>query len=625
MANSSLNLSSLDFDTLKQNFKEFLKTQSVFKDYDFNGSNINVLLDVMSYNSYLNAFYLNMVASEMFLDSAQKYESIISHAKELNYLPRSSRSSSANLNISFEAFSLDALTIPKETKFIGVNSNGSYVFTTNETKVIASSNSTTFEANDLRIFEGDYYQDSYITNYDIENQQYLISNKNVDTNSITVTVVENNGANITPFTFAENLFGLNSESEVFFLQASQNNLYEVVFGDGLFGKKPINSAIVIIRYRVSSGISADGISQFTLFDDLKTVNGGNDISVTSLTVSSNSTGGTVQESAESVRFSAPRYFATQQRAVTTDDYASLVLTNFGGEISDAVVYGGQELEPKLYGRVIISLKPISGDITPNYIKSEISNYLLDYIALPNRVEISDPDYLYCLVKSSVQFDSTVTTKNASEIQSLVLSKILGYSKNNLEKFSNDLRYSRLISEIDTADSSIVSNDTEVRLIKRISPKINTPTSYVLDLSNQIYYDSFNFDTIEQHSLLHESEFDVFTSHASLISSKFTYFAPNGEIYPFAFLEDDSSTINNIGEADVKVFYDNNGVITPVATVGKINYLKGTFSLTDLTVSTYGNYISLYFRTLDKDIFSNKNKIINIDPNDITVDIIEVKR
>ena len=173
MANSSLNLSSLDFDTLKENFKEFLSTQSVFKDYDFNGSNINVLLDVMSYNSYLNAFYLNMVASEMFLDTAQKYDSVVSHAKELNYLPRSYRSSSANINVSFTTSYLGSLTIPKETKFVGVNSNGSYVFTTNESKILTSSN-TSFVVNDLQVFEGDYKQDSYIVNYDIENQQFLI-------------------------------------------------------------------------------------------------------------------------------------------------------------------------------------------------------------------------------------------------------------------------------------------------------------------------------------------------------------------------------------------------------------------------------------------------------------------
>lgn len=623
MANSSLNLSSLDFDTLKENFKQFLKTQSVFKDYDFNGSNINVLLDVMAYNSYLNSFFLNMVASEMFLDTAQKYDSVISHAKELNYVPRSARSSSANLNIVFDTNSISSLTIPKETKFIGVNSNGSYIFTTNEAKILTSGNST-FTINDLQIFDGDYFQDSYVVNYDIENQQFLVSNRNVDTNSITVSVIENNGAKTTNFTKAETLFALNSDSEVFFLQATQNNLYEIVFGDGLFGRKPLNAATVVVRYRVSSGIESDGISQFSLFDDLKSVNGG-DVFVNSLVVSSNSAGGAEQENIESIRFTAPRYFATQQRAVTSDDYASLVLANFGGEISDVVIYGGQDVEPKLYGRVIVSVKPTNGTIAPDYIKNKISNYLLDYIALPNRVLISDPDYFYCLINTTVQFDQNLTTKTSSEIKTAVLDKILNYSDTNLEKFANDFRYSRLVTEIDNSDSSVVSNDTDVRLIKRLSPKINTPTSYVIETNNVIYYDSLSFETIEQHSLLHKNQFSTIASHASLVSSSFTYISSNGVSYPFAFIEDDAMSINDVGEADVKVYYDNNGTLTPIEKIGKINYLLGTLTLTNLTASTYGNYISLYFRMREKDIFANKNKIINIDPIDVNINVIEVKR
>jgi hypothetical protein len=220
MANSSLTLSSIDFDTLKENFKEFLKTQSVFKDYDFDGSNINVLLDVMSYNSFLNAFYLNMVASEMFLDSAQKYDSVISHAKELNYVPRSARSSASEVEITLNTIGINGkLTIPKGAKFTGFNSNGNFTFTTDEPKVYVSGNST-FTVSNLQIYEGDYFNDSYIIDYDIENQQFLISNKDIDTNSLTVNVVENNGATNTAFNRSDTLFGLNDKSNVFFLQGS---------------------------------------------------------------------------------------------------------------------------------------------------------------------------------------------------------------------------------------------------------------------------------------------------------------------------------------------------------------------------------------------------------------------
>lgn len=617
MANSSLTLSSIDFDSLKENFKEFLKTQSVFKDYDFDGSNINVLLDVMSYNTFLNSFYLNMVASEMFLDSAQKYDSVVSHAKELNYVPRSAKSSLAEIEMSLSTIGVDKrLTIPKGTRFTGFNSNGSFTFTTDETKIFVSSNST-FLVSNLQIYEGDYFNDSYVVDYDIENQQFLISNKNVDISSITVNVLENNGASNTSFVKVDTLFGLNDKSNVFFLQGAQNNLYEVVFGDGLFGRNPLNGSIVNINYRVSSGVVADNVKDFVISTDLGPNNNGT-VSVDSITLISSSAGGAEQESLESIRFAAPRYFATQQRAVSADDYKSLVLNNFGGEISDVVVYGGQEAEPKLYGRVIVSLKPSSGEIAPNYVKNKISNYLLEFIALPNRIVINDPEYLYCQIVTEVQYDKNSTTKTAEEIKTVVLDAISNYSINNIEKFGNDLRYSRLVADIDNSDSSITSNDTELRIIKRIAPNFNQRTTYDIIIGNVLYYDATNYSNNEQHKALHDSEIDSRTTHSTLISSRFTYNAKDGKVYELAFFEDDA-------DGNVKVYAPIGESIIPIETVGTIDYVTGRVTLTDINIADYANYISLYLRSRYKDIFASQNKIIIIDPNDVTVSVIETLR
>lgn len=617
MANSSLTLSSVDFDTLKENFKEFLKTQSSFKDYDFDGSNINVLLDVMSYNSYLNSFYLNMVASEMFLDSAQKYDSVISHAKELNYVPRSARSSSAEVELVIDTIGIDGkLTIPKGTRFTGFNSNGSFTFTTDESKIYVSGNSTFTVAN-LQIYEGDYFNDSYIVDYDIENQQFLITNENIDTNSITVNVVENNGSSNTVFIKVDTLFGLSDQSNVFFLQATQKNLYEVVFGDGLFGRKPINGATININYRVSSGQAADNVNEFVISDDVGPVNGGT-VSVNSLTLVSSSAGGAEQESIESVRFAAPRYFATQQRAVSSDDYEALVLNNFGGEISDVTVYGGQEAEPKLYGRVIVSLKPSIGTIAPDYVKNKISNYLLEYIALPNRVVINDPDYLYCRVNTQVQYNKNATTKTAEEIKTIVLSTISNYSSTNLERFGNDLRYSRLVADIDNSDSSVTSNDTELRIIKRIAPNFNQKTTYDIVIGNVLYYDATNYSSNEQHKQLHESEIESRLTHSTLVSSRFSYNATDGQVYDLAFFEDDANGF-------IKLYAPIGEEILPIETVGSIDYVTGRITLTDINVASYTNHISLYMRSRYKDIFASQNKIILIDPNDISVSVIETIR
>ena len=476
-ANSSLNLASLDFDTLKQNFKTFLASQSVFKDYNFEGSNINVLLDVMAYNSYLNSFYLNMVASEMFLDSAQKYDSMVSHAKELNYVPSSNRSSAADISFSLETSGLSgSLTIPKETKFVGTNSNGSFTFTTDQTTSWSSSNSTYAIAN-LQVYEGIYFQDTYLIDYNQEAQKFIISNPDIDTSSLTVTVVEDNGQTNTNFTQKTTLFGLKSDSEIFFLQAAQNNKYEIVFGDNLFGRYPKNSALVIANYRVSKGSDADGVSSFTLADNLDLVNNGSINPPLNIVVNTDSVGGALQEDIESIRYHSPRYFATQQRAVATDDFASLILSEFGGVINDVNVYGGETLTIPQYGRVVVNVQPKSGINVPDYIKSQISNYLLNYVSLPTRVILGDPEYFYCKVSANVQYDSTKTTLFSQDIKTKVIQSITEFSNTTLQAFNSDLRYSKLVSMIDSADASITSNDTNIKMIKRLAPLLNYPTSY----------------------------------------------------------------------------------------------------------------------------------------------------
>jgi hypothetical protein len=354
-----------------------------------------------------------------------------------------------------------------------------------------------------------------------------------------------------------------------------------------------------------------------LADDIAHVNKGT-IENNIITTVSNSSSGALQESIESIRFAAPRFFATQQRAVTSDDYSSLILSNFSGEISDVVVYGGQDVEPKLYGRVIISIKPTSGIIAPNFVKDKISNYLLDYIALPNRIIITDPEYIYCSIVSKVQYDKNITNKTPSEIQTIVLNSIINYSKNNLEKFGNDLRYSRLVTDIDNGDSSITSNDTELRIIKRISPILNQNTSFDFTIGNVLYYDSTNYNTSIDHTLLHESETDVHYDHATAISSQFTYNAKDGRVYPLSFIEDDA-------EGNLKVFSTIGSEILPIDTVGTIDYFTGRVTINDLNVQNYNNYISIYFRSRNKDIFAAQNKIIIIDPTDVNISVLETIR
>ena len=607
-ANSSLNLASLDFDTLKQNFKTFLASQSVFKDYNFDGSNINVLLDVMAYNSYLNSFYLNMVASEMFLDSAQKYDSMVSHAKELNYIPSSNRSSTADISFSLETSGLSgSLTIPKETKFVGTNSNGSFTFTTDQTTSWSSSNSTYTIAN-LQIYEGIYFQDTYLIDYNQEAQKFIISNPDIDTSSLTVTVVEDNGQTNTNFTQKTTLFGLKSDSEIFFLQAAQNNKYEIVFGDNLFGRYPKNNALVIANYRLSKGSNADGVSSFTLADNLDLVNNGSINPPLNINVNTNSVGGALQENIESIRYHAPRYFATQQRAVATDDFSSLILSEFGGVINDVNIYGGETLTIPQYGRVVVNVQPKSGTIVPEYIKSEISNYLLNYVSLPTRIIIGDPEYFYCKVSANVQYDSTKTTLFSQDIKSKVIQSITNFSNKNLQAFNLDLRYSKLISAVDNADLSITSNDTNIKMIKRLAPLLNYSTSY-----------SFTYDNPAQVENIGEAGYEKgpkFYDEPVITSSSFTYIDKNGTQYPLSYIRDD-----NYGSLVVYTLINNTFTVLN-NNLGTIDYSNGKIVINNLLTSFYNDYISLYMTLQNKDIIVNKNKILIIDPADIDVTIIQ---
>jgi len=606
MANNSISLSSLDFNTLKQEFKNYLSSQSVFKDYNFDSSNMNVLLDVMTYNSYLNSFYLNMVASEMFLDSAQKLDSVVSHAKEMNYLPQSAKSSTSIVSFDVGTTGINGvLTIPKGTTFSGTNANGVYTFVTDKLHNYTSSNST-YSVSNLLIYEGTYNTDIFVVDNTVESQKFVLTNQYIDTASITVTV-SSSGSN-TVYTPVETLFNLSSTSEVYFLQAAQNGLYEIVFGDGLFGKQPDNQSIIFIEYRVCHGVKADGITSFICTRDLGVDNSGSAV-LSAITVNQTSAGSAEPQSIESIRFSAPRYFATQQRAVTTDDFSALVLNNFGGQFDDVTVYGGETLEPKQYGRVVVALKPAGGTIAPQYLKDDVSSFLKNYTSLPTRVIVADPEYYYVGIDTRVQYNKQATTKISSEIKSIIRNTISTFSTNNLEKFGNDFRYSKFVASVDGADTSITSNDTSVFLVKRITPTLNYATSYSIPFNNKA--------DVEAESPGY-SKTNALSDEPMLTSTAFTYIDAKGKEWTNCYFRDD-----NLGTILIYTILE--GVFTIVLrNAGSINYSTGLVTLKAFTTSYYDQYISIKFVPAAKDIIINDNSILLIDINslDVTVDVIE---
>lgn len=592
--NSTLSLLELDFETNKEAFKTFLKTQNQFKDYDFEGSNLSVLLDILAYNTYKNTFYYNMAISEAFLDSAQLRASVVSHAKELNYLPRSYKSSKAQIRVTFQATGESApYVIAKGSPFTALVKNQSFTFTLPETRVVTSGNTTfTFDA---YVYEGIYLQDSFIVNSTDEFPRYRISNKNVDTSSITVVVYEDGDELGVTYKFTDTLLGLTTDSTVYFLQAVEDGWYEIMFGDNFFGKKPKVGSTIVVDYRVASGSIANGSKTFSCDFDPTSADELTDTPVvTTIDIAAD---GLEPQDIESIRLYAPRYFATQQRAVSSDDYASLILSKFAGTIDDVTVYGGETVEPRKYGRVIVAVKPVISTIAPDFIKEEILTYLLDRDSIPTRVEITDPDYFYIGVESEIQYNFSLTDKTTTEIRGIVENAIDTFSTENLEKFGNDFRYSRFVRSLDDSDPAIVSNDTEVHIIKRLFPKTYAYNTFEIAFGNQLHQGRISTEEVRV-----------------VRSSYFTWLSDDGVEYPLSQIRDD-------GEGTLEIFTLINGTEVVIKdNIGSVNYTNGLVTISKLLLSAYDSYISVIAQPLKKDIIMNQNKIVFIDAADVSVSV-----
>ncbi len=594
MANTSINLVNIDFITLKNSLKNYLRNNPQFKDYDYEGSNMNVLLDILSYNTFKNAFYHNMVMSEAFLDSAQVRSSIVSHAKDLNYIPVSKRSAKANVTVTFEADGNSApYIIPKGSPLSTLVKNSSFTFTIPETIVVSSANNTYTFTTD--IYEGIYVKDSYTIVSDEEGIRYKLTNPNVDTNSITVVVYEDGSEIGENYKVTSTLLGLNNNSKVFFLQAVGSGYYEILFGDNIFGRRPKINSTIIIDYRITEGPAANGARLFSVdFDPT----GNDELLFTPEAVTNDvAADGANEQSIESIRQNAPRFFATQQRAVSSDDYASLLLSQFSGTIDDVNVYGGETVEPKLYGRVIVAVKPVTGDIVPDFIKNEINNYLLEYVSLPTRVILTDPEYFHCEVTTTIQYDLNATVKSSSEIRGIVLNAIQEFSADNLEKFDRDFRYSRFVNYIDNSDPAITSNDTLVRIVKRLQPTANQFSSFEIKFNNRFHP--------QRGTLL----------NPVVTSSAFTYIDENEVEYPLSYIQDN-------GQGTLVVYSNiNNQFVVLNNNIGTVDHTNGIIYINKLLVSDFGTHLSIYVTPALKDLIMNQQNVLLIDAEDINISVI----
>lgn len=597
MANTSISLVDLDFETIKNNLKTYLKrSDSPFKDVDFEGSNISQLLDVLSYNTYLNAFYLNMVGSEMFMDTAQLRDSVVSHAKELNYLPRSYQSASAQLSfVVTPSSAISALVVPKGTSFTSKVGSNNYSFTTHESQILTLNGNGQFSAN-LTVYEGSYYTDSYVYVTSNTSQRFVLSNPTVDTRSLTVTVVEDNGSTAQVYTRASSMLGITSNSLIYFLQPAENSQYEIVFGDGVIGKKPKNGATVLAEYRVCNGELPNGARAFDIDGS---ISGQSNIS--SITTVSVAAGGAINESIESIKLNAPRHFQNQERAITASDFETLLTTNFP-DIQAVSAYGGEDVVPPQYGKVFIAVDNKNMDGAPESAKQKYYAFIKPRAPLSIDPVFVDPDFLYIEAQCLVRYNTNTTTLQTSDIATLVKSKISAYNTNQLSGFKKTLRYSKLLQDINAAHASILSADLYTVPYKKLQPTRGEAFNTIID---------FGFALSTEYVISYDDY--VRSEVKAVYSQPFTYGSR------VCTLQDDR--LGNLA------IYTAEGTDkgTLLTNVGTVDYTTGKVTISDLIIADYeGAHIHLYVNPVEKDITSSKNYILVIGDEDIDVNVAAVK-
>ena len=479
---SNLRIAELDFDQIKSNLKTFLNAQTEFTDYDFEGSGLSILLDVLAYNTHYNAYLANMVVNEMFLDSAVKRASAVSIAKHLGYTPTSVRGASANIDVVVTSPTglPNTLTMDRYTQFTSTVDGTAYTFLTNQA-LSASRSGSSYTFTDVDIIEGTLLSFRHAVSDTTPDAKYEIPSLNVDTTTLEITVqTSSSDTTSSIYTLATDITGIDDTSKVFFIEENSNGNYQIYFGDGVIGKSLTAGNIITIQYLVSSGAAVNVSSTVSQsFTAGGTIGGSSSVAIT---VNSNSTGGADAESITSIKFNAPKVNASRNRAVTSIDYESLILANYSG--AEAVsVWGGEENIPPFYGRVMISLKPFSGFTISDAVKEGIKNDILkNKQILAITPVFVDPEFFYVNITADVKYYSALTTLTSGAVKTLIDSTITNYFSSELQKFNKTYNNSKLISLILAANSAINSVIITIKLQRRVVPVLSTSNTYTGDAS-----------------------------------------------------------------------------------------------------------------------------------------------
>ena len=485
--------SNLDFDQIKTSIKDYLRANSTFTDFDFEGSNFSILIDTLAYNTYITAFNSNMVVNESFLDSATLRENVVSLARNIGYVPRSRSSSRATVSFNVPTTSSSStLTLDAGLVCVGTADNSDYIFSIPES-ITTTINSGIASFNNINIYQGTFLRKTFVVDGSLD-QRFILDNSFIDSATIVVYVkgISDTGLG-REYKKVDNILNINKTSEIYLIQEVQDEKYELLFGDGYFGKKLVNGTVITVTYIVTEGKDGNGASNFSFsgrFLDANNVIVIPSGSITVTTVSAAANGSDI-ESVDSIKYFAPRIYSSQYRAVTARDYEAIIQSVYPNTESVSVV-GGEELSPPQFGNVLISIKPRNGDFISDFDKQTILSKLKNYSLTGINQKIIDLKVLYVEIDSAVYYNNPQVT-NVNNLKTNIISTLNTFATSNINKFGGRFKYSKLCQTIDNVDNAITSNITRVVIRRNLKALIDTPAQYELCFGNAFYYKPEGFN------------------------------------------------------------------------------------------------------------------------------------
>ena len=584
-------VNNLDFADIKTAIKEYMRAETEFTDYDFEGSVISQLVDVLAYNTYYTAFNANMVVNELFLDSSTLRDNVVALAKQIGYTPKSITAPKAivDMQLILTGVAPSTVVLKKGTGFITNYDNALYEFVLKDDYRKEVVNDTvTFT--DLPVYEGSLVVTQTTVDTSLKNQRFIISNPGADTSTLSVRVFEASNSTVsTTYERAENILEVGSTDKVYFLSEVEDEQYEVFFGDGVLGEKLSNQNVVEISYVVTSGVVTNGAKTFTFngtLVDSSDVTITSPFSVSNLSTTSAASGGAEIESVAKIKFNAPKFFGSQNRAVTSNDYSAIVRKIYPS-ISDIIVFGGEDQEPPAYGKVFLSIKPTEATSLSSFTKNQLVTELKKYTVASIRPEFVDPSILFVELSSDIYFDGTKTKLLPTDIASKVASGVLEYLKTSgTEKFNGKFRYSKFVSVIDSVDRSVNSNDTSITLRKDFIAQINSSTYYEICFKNELLKDCD--DPVVSSTGMTVFEHPSYTVYLEDRNGKLV-------LYRLDSITGDKILLND--------------------SVGDVDYVKGEIKIYDFTIlkgSFSDNRIELRVKPANKDIEVKREMYLDVD-------------